>query len=190
MVVDVGGGTCDIAVLSMGEIVESASVRVGGDKFDEAIIRYIKNEYNILIGERTAELLKINIGSAHPQGRSLKAEVRGRDLVTGCRSVTVSAADRGSTQDLLAAICRDQEVLERTPPELAGDVCSKGVVLSGGSALLNGFTRFLSQETGVPFYLAEDPISCVVKGTAYALENMGRLGDTLLSSRKLSVVSY
>jgi len=193
MVVDVGGGTCDIAVLSMGEIVESASVRVGGDKFDEAIIRYIKNEYNILIGERTAELLKINIGSAHPQGRSLKAEVRGRDLVTGLpRSVTVSTQQIvEALQDPLAAILQGiKEVLERTPPELAGDVCSKGVVLSGGSALLNGFTRFLSQETGVPFYLAEDPISCVVKGTAYALENMGRLGDTLLSSRKLSVVSY
>lgn len=189
MVVDVGGGTSDMAVLSIGEVVESDSVRVGGDKFDEAIIRYVKNEFNILIGERTAELLKINIGSAHPQSRCLQAEVRGRDLVTGLpRSVKISTQQVvEALEDPLAAILQGiKQVLERTPPELAGDIINKGIVLSGGSALLNGFTRFLSQETGVPFYLAEDPICCVVKGTAYALENMGQLGDTLLSSRKLS----
>ncbi len=189
MVVDVGGGTSDMAVLSMGEVVECASVRVGGDKFDEAIIRYVKNEFNILIGERTAESLKVSIGSAHPQSRHLQAEVRGRDLVTGLpRSATLNTQQvvRALEDPLLAILQGIKQVLERTPPELAGDIIDKGIVLSGGGALLSGFTRFLSQETGVPFYLAEDPISCVVKGTAYALENIGWLGETLLSSRKIS----
>ena len=123
-----------MAVLSMGEVVESDSVRVGGDKFDEAIIRYVKNEFNILIGERTAELLKINIGSAHPQSRCLQAEVRGRDLVTGLpRSVKISTQQVvEALEDPLAAILQGiKQVLERTPPELAGDIINKGIVLSG-----------------------------------------------------------
>ena len=189
MVVDIGGGTTDMAVLSMGEIVESASVRIGGDKFDEAIIRYIKTKYNILIGERTAESLKIAIGSAHIGSRHLKADVRGRDLVTGLprpASLTTEQVAQALEDPIRAILGGIKHVLERTPPELAGDIINKGIILSGGGALLDGFTQFLSQETGVPFYLAEDPISCVVKGTALAFENINRFGGTLISSRKIS----
>lgn len=189
MVVDIGGGTSDIAVLSMGEVVESASVRVGGDKFDEAIARFIKKEYNVLIGERTAESLKIAIGSAHPNSRYLQADVRGRDLVTGLpRSLTIPTQQVvQALEDPLNVILQGvKQVLEKTPPELAGDIIEKGIVLTGGGALLDGFTRFLTQETDVPFYLAEDPISCVVKGTAMVLENMNLLAETLISSRKIA----
>lgn len=189
MVVDIGGGTTDIAVISMGEVVESASVRVGGDKFDEAIVRFIKKEYNVLIGERTAESLKIAIGSAHPGSRSLQAEVRGRDLVTGLpRSLTVTTEQvvQALEEPLQIILQGVKQVLERTPPELAGDIIERGVVLTGGGALLDGFTRFLAQETEVPFYLAEDPISCVVKGTAIVLDNMNQLTETLISSRRIA----
>jgi rod shape-determining protein MreB len=189
MVVDIGGGTSDMAVLSMGEVVESASVRVGGDKFDEAIARFIKKEYNVLVGERTAELLKISVGSAHPNSRYLQADVRGRDLVTGLpRSVAIVTQQvvQALEEPLWAILQGIKQVLEKTPPELAGDIIEKGIVLTGGGALLDGFTRFLTQETGVPFYLAEDPISCVVKGTARVLENMAQLSDSLISSRKIA----
>ncbi|HOB28611.1 MAG: rod shape-determining protein [Dethiobacteria bacterium] len=190
MVVDVGGGTSDIAVLSMGEVVEGASVSIGGDKFDEAIIQFVKKEYDTLIGERTAESLKMKIGSAHPASHSLQAEVRGRDLVTGLpRSVTLSTSQvvQALEEPLWAILQGIKQVLERTPPELAGDIVNKGIVLSGGGALLDGFTQFLSQGTGVPFYLAEEPITCVVKGTAFVLENMARFGETLFSSRNTDV---
>ncbi len=189
MVVDVGGGTSDVAVISMGELVESTSVRIGGNKFDEAIIRYIKSEFNVLVGERTAESLKIAIGSAHPESRHLQAEVRGRDLISGLpRSVTVTTRQIVQAfEDPLRAILQGiKHVLERTPPELAGDIIDKGIILSGGGALLDGLTLFLSEEIRVPFYLAEDPVSCVVKGTALAFENITRFEGTLLSSRKVS----
>jgi rod shape-determining protein MreB and related proteins len=189
MVVDVGGGTSDIAVLSMGEIVESASVRIGGDKFDEAITRFVKKEYNVLIGERTAESLKIAVGSAHGSSRYLQSDVRGRDLVTGLpRSVSITTQQvvHALEEPLWAILQGVKQVLERTPPELAGDIIEKGIVLTGGGALLDGFTRFLTQETGVPFYLAEDPVTCVVRGTAKVLENLAQLSDTLISSRKIA----
>jgi rod shape-determining protein MreB len=189
MVVDVGGGTTDIAVLSMGEIVVGSSVRVGGDKFDEAIARYIKKEYNVLIGERTAESLKIAVGAAYPDSRYLHTDVRGRDLVSGLpRAVTIS------TQQVVQALAEPlhiilqgiKQVLERTPPELAGDIIERGIVMTGGGALLDGFTHFLTEEIEVPFYLAEDPVSCVVKGTAMVLENMNHLSETLISSKKIA----
>lgn len=189
MVVDIGGGTSDIAVLSMGEIVGSTSVRVGGDKFDEAITRYIKKEYNVLVGERTAESLKIAIGSAHPNSRYLQADVRGRDLVTGLpRSLTLTTQQvvKALEEPLWAILQGIKQVLEQTPPELAGDIIEKGIVLTGGGALLDGYSRFLTQETGVPFYLAEDPITCVVRGTAVVLENMAQLSESLISSRKIA----
>ena len=189
MLVDIGGGTSDIAVLSMGEIVESASVRVGGNKMDEAIVRYIKKEFNVLIGERSAEALKIAIGSAHSHSRRLEMEIRGRDLLTGLpRSLTFTTLQVAEAlSEPVAAILQGiKQVLEKAPPELAGDIIEKGVVMTGGGSLLDGFTRFLSQETGVPFYLAEDPISCVVKGAACVFENLPRLSDTLISSRKIA----
>jgi rod shape-determining protein MreB len=189
MVVDIGGGTCDIAVLSMGEVVESASVRIGGDIFDEAISRYIKRKYNVLIGERTAEMLKIAIGSAHLESRHLESEVRGRDLITGLpRSVAVTTDEvvEALRDSLLGILQGVKQVLERTPPELAGDIIEKGIVLTGGGALLDGLPYFLSQETGIPVFLADDPVTCVIKGTARVLENIAGLSDTLLSSRKIA----
>lgn len=189
MVVDIGGGTTDIAVLSMGEVVESASVRIGGDKLDEAITVFIKNKHNVLIGERTAESLKKSIGSALKGNQRLKDEVRGRDMVNGLpRSITITTTQIvNAIEEPLGAILQGiKQVLERTPPELAGDIISKGVVLTGGGALLNGMARYFSQETGVPFYLAEDPIDSVVKGTAMVLENMNTLSESLISSRKIA----
>lgn len=189
MVVDIGGGTCDIAVLSMGEVVESASVRVGGDKYDEAITRYVKKEYNVLVGDRTAETIKISIGSAHQDSRHLQADVRGRDLVSGLpRSITLTTQHivKALEEPLLAVLQGIRQVLENTPPELAGDIIEKGIVLTGGGALLDGLSRFLTQETGVPFYLAEDPVTCVVEGTAKVLENMNQLSESLISSRRIA----
>lgn len=190
MIVDIGGGTSDIAVISMGEMVESASVRMGGDKFDEAIVRYVKMGSSLLIGERTAESLKITIGSAYPESRRLQTEVRGRDLVTGLpRSLTLTTGQIAQAlEDPLSVIVRGiRQVLEKTPPELAGDIIDRGIILSGGGALLHGMGRLFSRETGVPFYLAEDPMTCVVRGTAMAFDNISRFGDSLLSSRKIGV---
>lgn len=191
MVVDIGGGTTDVAILSMGEVVESASVRVGGDKMDEAITRYIKKEYNVLIGDRSAEALKISIGSIHPQNRRLEMDVRGRDLVSGLpRSLKITTpqiveALREPVDLILQGV---RQALERTPPELAGDIMEKGAVLTGGGALLDGLSRFLTQETGVPFYLAEDPVTCVVRGTAVVFDHLSQLADTLASARKIASI--
>jgi rod shape-determining protein MreB len=189
MVVDIGGGTSDIAVLSMGEVVASTSVRIGGDKFDEAIARFIKKEYNVLVGERTAEALKIAIGSAHPSSRFLQADVRGRDLVTGLpTSVTITTQQvvQALEEPLLAILQGVKQILETTPPELAGDIMDKGIILTGGGALLDGFGRFLSEETGVPFFLADDPVSCAVRGTARILDNINALSGSLISTRKIA----
>jgi len=189
MVVDIGGGTTDIAVLSMGEIVVGTSVRIGGDKFDEAIVRYVKKEYNVLIGERTAESLKIAAGSAYPDSRSLQTDVRGRDLVSGLpRSVSVSTPQivQAIEEPLNFILQGVKKVLEQTPPELAGDIIERGVVMTGGGSLLDGFDTFLTQEIGVQFYLAEDPVSCVVKGTAMVLDHMHKLSPTLISGKKIA----
>lgn len=189
MVVDIGGGTTDVAVLSMGETVVSCSVRVGGDKFDEAIARYVKKEFNMLIGERTAESLKIQIGSAYPGNRNLSMEVRGRDLVTGLpRSITVTTEQvtEAIHEPLWIIIQGVRQVLERTPPELAGDIIEKGIILTGGGSMLDGLYKIISEQMGVPVYLADDPIGSVVKGTGKALEYLDRLAGTLITSRNLA----
>lgn len=189
MIVDIGGGTTDIAVLSMGEIVVSCSVRVGGDKFDEAIARYIKKEFNLLIGERSAEALKIQIGSAFPGNRFLKTEVRGRDLVNGLpRSLelTTEHITEAISEPLWIIIQGVRQVLERTPPELAGDIIDKGIVLTGGGSLLDGLYKIIAQQTGVPVFLADDPIGSVAKGTGKALEYLDRLSSTLITTRNMS----
>ncbi|MDO9536142.1 MAG: rod shape-determining protein MreB [Bacillota bacterium] len=189
MIVDIGGGTSDIAVLSMGEIVVSCSVRVGGDKFDDAIIRYIKKKQNILIGERSAESLKIKIGSAFPGSRSLTQEVRGRDLVSGLpRSVEVTTEQiaEALNEPLSIILQGIRQVLERTPPELAGDIIERGIVLTGGGAMLDGLNKLIARETGVPSYLAEDPIECVAKGTGKALECLDLLSGTLITTRSMT----
>ncbi len=189
MVVDIGGGTTDIAVLSLGETVVCCSVRVGGDKFDEAIVRFIKKEYNLLIGERTAEAMKMEVGTAFPEGPSRQMDIRGRDLVTGLpRSVPVNSEQvYRAIQDPLWVIVQGvRQVLEQTSPELAGDIVEKGIVLTGGGAMLDGLHKLISSETGVPAYLAEDPVGSVALGTGKALEHLDRMAGTLINSRNLA----
>lgn len=177
MVIDIGGGTTDIAVLSLGGIVISKSLRVGGDKFDEAIVRYIRREFNLMIGERTAEEIKINMGTAFP---ALKREysdyeIRGRDLISGLpKNLKVSAQQTYEAlhESIEAVVSSVKEVLERTPPELAADIMHKGIVMTGGGSLLHGLNNLIARETGLPVYIAEEPISCVALGTGKALANM------------------
>lgn len=173
MVVDIGGGTTDVAVLSLGGIVCSRSLRVAGDKIDEAIVRYVRREFNMAIGERTGEEIKIEVGTAHPNGASEKTyEIKGRDLVSGLpRAVTISRRQVHDAikETLEAVVGAVKEVLERTPPELSADIVNKGIVMTGGGALLHGLDKLLSEETKVPVHVADDPLSCVAKGTGRAL---------------------
>jgi len=174
MVVDIGGGTTDIAVLSLNGIVGKRSLRVGGDKFDEAIIRYIRREHNLMIGERTAEEIKMAVGSAIAEGRpSAEIDVRGRDLITGLpKTVKVNSQECfvALEESIEAIVAGVKEVLERTPPELAADILDKGIIMTGGGSLIYGFDKRLSRETGLPVSLAEDPISCVALGTGKVLD--------------------
>lgn len=171
MVVDIGGGTTDVAVLSLGGIVCSRSIRVAGDKIDEAIVRFVRREFNLAIGERTGEEIKIEVGTAYPDDIK-KYEIKGRDLVSGLpRAVQINSnqVHEAIREPLEAITSAVKEVLERTPPELAADIVNKGIVLTGGGALLHGFDRLLSEETKLPVHLADDPISCVALGTGRAL---------------------
>ena len=175
MVVDIGGGTTDVAVISLGGIVASKSLRIAGDEFDEYIVAYIKREYNLMIGERTAEQIKINIGAAYPTKQDETMEIRGRDLVTGLPKVlTITSAEvteaiKEPVNSIIEAI---KLTLEKTPPELAADIMESGIMLTGGGALLTGLDTLISLETGMPVNIAEDPLDCVAKGTGYALENI------------------
>ncbi|MDD2498532.1 MAG: rod shape-determining protein [Desulfitobacteriaceae bacterium] len=177
MVIDIGGGTTDIAVLSLGGIVCNRSLRVGGDKFDEAIVRFIRREYNLMIGERSAEELKMNVGTAYPQGlvENKVMEVRGRDLVSGLPK-TIAISSRESYEALAepvdAVVSSVKEVLEQTPPELSADIIDKGIVMTGGGALLDGLDTLLGKETNLPVHIADDPISCVAGGTGKALSQL------------------
>ncbi len=175
MVVDIGGGTSEVAVISLGDIVTSCSVRCAGDKFDEAIISYVKKKYNLLIGERTAEDIKIKIGSAYPteDNEGSSVEIKGRNLVDGLpKNVTISAAEvREALGDSLALIIDAiKSTLEKTPPELSADIIDHGIMLTGGGALLRGLDKLVEQETGMPVHVAEDPLDCVVNGTGKQLE--------------------
>ena len=175
MIVDIGGGTSDVAVISLAGIVYAKSVRVGGDKMDEAIIQHIKRKYNLLIGERTAELIKMGIGNAYPTDEVLTMDIKGRDLVAGVpRTLTVSSDEiRDALAEPVNAIVEAVKVtLERTPPELAGDIADRGIVLAGGGALLKNLDALLREETGLPVFLAEDPLSSVVIGAGKALEEL------------------
>jgi rod shape-determining protein MreB len=178
MIVDIGGGTSDVAVISLSGIVYAKSVRVGGDKMDEAIIQHIKRKYNLLIGERTAELIKMGIGNAYPTDEVLTMDIKGRDLVAGVpRTLTVSSDEiRDALAEPVNAIVEAVKVtLERTPPELAGDIADRGIVLAGGGALLKNLDQLLREETGLPVFLAEDPLSAVVMGAGKALEELDLL---------------
>jgi rod shape-determining protein MreB len=174
LVVDIGGGTSEAAVISMNGIVEFASVRVGGNRIDEAIIGYIKRKYNLMIGEQTAEEVKIAIGSALPLEEEMRMEVRGRDQVSGLpKTIQITAGEvtEAIAEPLAAIVGVVKSVLEKTPPELASDVIDRGIVMTGGGALLRRFDRLLTKETGVPCYLADNPIACVALGAGKALED-------------------
>ncbi len=183
MIVDIGGGTTEVAVISLAGIVFSRSVRVGGDKMDEAIIQYIKRKYNLLIGERTAELIKITIGSAYPGDEIQTMQIKGRDLVAGVPK-TVELSDEEIRDSLLEAINQIVEAvrvaLERTPPELASDIVDKGIVLAGGGALLRNLDVLLREETGLPVMVADDPLTAVVMGAGKALDELSLLREVAI----------
>ncbi len=186
MVIDIGGGTAEMAVISLGGVVASTSVRVGGNKFDAAILEYVRKKYNLAIGERTAEEIKINIGSALYMEDKLHMEIRGRDIVTGLpRSITVSSDDvtEAIQNELEAIISAAKKVLQKTPPELSADIMDKGIVLTGGSALLRNIDQLISRTTGVPAYVADDAMLCVAKGTGIALDNLDSYKRSILATK-------
>jgi rod shape-determining protein MreB len=184
MVVDIGGGTTEVGVISLGGMVYSGSVRVGGDKFDEAIINYIRRNYGMLIGETTAETVKKEIGSAFPGSEVREMEVKGRNLAEGIpRSFTISSNEilEALTEPLNQIVGAVKSALEQTPPELGADIAEKGMVLTGGGALLRDIDRLLMEETGLPVIVADDPLTCVVRGSGKALERMDKLASIFAS---------
>ncbi|MBR4867328.1 MAG: rod shape-determining protein MreB, partial [Clostridia bacterium] len=191
MIVDIGGGTTDVAVISLGGIVESNSIKVAGDRFDDAIIKYIRRKHNVLIGERTAEEIKINVGCVYPREENLVLEVKGRCLLTGLpKVIEVTSAEtmeafEETTISIVEAI---HLVLERTPPELVGDISTNGIIMTGGGSLVYGFDRLITEHTGIITHVADDAVSCVVYGTGKALDNLAVMQDGTIniSRRKYS----
>jgi rod shape-determining protein MreB and related proteins len=184
MVIDIGGGTTEVGVISLGGMVYKGSVRVGGDRFDDAIINYIRRNYGMLIGEPTAELIKKKIGSAYPGGEVRELEVKGRNLSEGVpRSFVISSNEvlESLTEPLNQIVSAVKNALEQTPPELGADIAERGMMLTGGGALLHDLDRLLAEETGLPVLVAEDPLTCVVRGCGIALERMGSLGSVFTS---------
>jgi len=189
MVIDVGGGTTDIAVISLGGNVVSTSIKVAGDKFDEAIIRYMRKKHKIMIGERTAEDLKINIGTAYPRVQEVSAEIRGRNLISGLpMNITVTSTEimEALEEPVSSIVEAVHSVLEKTPPELAADISDRGIVMTGGGSLLYGLDKLIQEKTGINVIIADDAVSCVALGTGKALDNMEILEKSLRreSSRK------
>ena len=185
MIVDIGGGTTEVAVISLGGIVTSQSIRVGGDEFDNAITQYVKKEFSLLIGERTAEEIKIVLGSAYPLAQESGAEIRGRDLISGLpRVVSVTTEDiREGLEESVSAICDAvRATLDHTPPELAADIMEHGIVLAGGGALLRNLDQRMADETGMPIMVAPDPLHAVVRGSGHVLENLGQLTGSVTTS--------
>ncbi len=184
MIVDVGGGTTEVAVISLAGIVYSQSVRIAGDEMDEAIVQYIRKHYNLLVGERRAEEIKITLGSAYPMGGQRQTmEVKGRDLIDGIPKTIVVTAEEvreALREPVLAIVDAVRRCLERTPPELAADIVDKGIVLTGGGALLRGLDQLLRQETALPIAVADDPLSCVALGTGQALDQLDLLKKVAL----------
>ena len=189
LIVDIGGGTTEVAVISLGGIVTSRSIRLGGDQMDQSIIHHIKREYNVMIGDRTAEQLKIDIGSAYTEKPDEKKDIRGRDLVSGLpRTITITQEEiqnalEGPVENIIEEV---KLTLEKTPPELASDIIDRGIILTGGGAKLRGLDKLLIQETQMPVYLAEEPLDCVVKGTGIALEEIDTIKNVLITPRKIS----
>ena len=185
MIVDIGGGTTEVAVISLGGVVASQSVRVGGDELDEAIVQFVKKEFSIAVGDRTAEEIKKALGSAWPLEREMQAEIRGRDLVTGLpRTVDLTSVDiRDALTEQVAAICDAVKMtLDQTPPELAADIMERGVCLAGGGALLHGLDVRLMDETGMPVFVADRPLDAVALGSGQSLEEFDSLRGVLFSS--------
>ena len=186
MIVDMGGGTTEVAIISLAGIVHSRSVRVGGDEMDEAIIQYMKRVYNLMIGERTAEEIKMSIGSAHPLGEELSMEVKGRDLVAGLpKTITITSEEiREALQEPVSAIVEAIRItLERCPPELSSDLVDRGIVLAGGTSLLRGIDKLIAEQTGLPVHRAEDPLSAVAEGTGVVLSELGLLRKVAAGGR-------
>lgn len=185
MVIDIGGGTSDIAVISLGGIVVSTSIKVAGDKFDEAIVRYMRKKHNVMIGERTSEELKINIGTAFPREEQAKMEVRGRNLISGLPKTIEVTSDEmleALAEPVSAIADAVHSVLERTPPELSADISDRGIVMTGGGSLLNGLDKLISKRTNIPVYIAEAAVSCVAIGTGKSLDNFDILVETDVNS--------
>ena len=189
MVVDIGGGTTEIAVISLGGIVTSCSIRIGGDEMDSSIIQYIKREYNLLIGERTAEEIKINIGMAIAEPAKEKSmDIRGRDLVSGLpKTVKIVSSEicRALSEPVQKIVDAVKSTLEKTPPELAADVMDHGIMMTGGGSLLTSLDKLLSRETGMPVLVSEDALSCVGEGTGRSLENIELLKRVVMTTKKL-----
>jgi rod shape-determining protein MreB len=184
MVVDIGGGTTEVAIISLAGIVYSQSVRVGGDKMDEAIISYMKRKYNLLIGEQTAERVKITIGTAYPEERVDTMEVKGRDMLAGMpKTIVVNSAEirEALSEPINAIVEAVMLALEKTPPELSADIVDKGIVLTGGGALLRNIDVLLREETGLPVTVSDDPVSCVVLGSGKALDHLELLRNVTIS---------
>ncbi|MCS0542565.1 rod shape-determining protein, partial [Aeromonas veronii] len=178
MVVDIGGGTTDVAVLSMGDIVTASSIKMAGDTFDAEILSYIKRQYKLLIGERTAENIKIQVATVFPDSRNEEIDIRGRDMVTGLpRTLTIKSdeIEKALREPVSAIVQAAKSVLERTPPELSADIIDRGVILTGGGALLHGIDQLLAEELRVPVLIAENPMECVAIGTGVMLENLDKL---------------
>lgn len=175
MIIDIGGGTTDVAVISLGGSVVSTSLKVAGDKFDEAIVKYIKRRHNIMIGEMTAEELKINIGCAYPKIQDTEMEIRGRDLVTGLpKTISIHSSEmlEALIEPAMEIVEAVHSVLEKTPPELAADISDKGIYMTGGGSLLNGLDKLIQEKTGINIMIAQDAVSCVALGTGKALNNL------------------
>ena len=189
MIVDIGGGTTDVAVISLGGIVNSCSVRISGDKIDEAIVQYIRKQYSLLIGERTAEEIKINIGSAVVVGAEEEYSIRGRDLLTGLPkniNVTSKQIQEAINEPVTAIVETVKSTLEKTPPELASDIMDRGIMLAGGGALLKNLDKLISKETGVPVFIADEALSCVAIGTGKVAENVDFLKQAEMGRRRSS----
>ena len=178
MIVDIGGGTTDIAVISLGGSVVSSSLKVAGDKFDEAVIKYIKRKHNVIIGERTAEELKVNIGCVFPKIQDVEMDIRGRDLGTGLpKTLTISSSEmmEALIEPAMMIVDAVHSVLEKTPPELVADISDKGIYMTGGGALIDGLDKLLEEKTGINVMIAQDTVSCVALGTGKALDNLDSL---------------
>ena len=186
IIVDIGGGTTEVAVISLGGIVVSHSLRVAGDELDEDIVNYIKREMNLAIGDTTAEQIKIQLGCAMPLMTEMSMEIRGRDLSTGLpKNVTITSmqVEEAMKESISKIVEIIKMTLEKTPPELAADIMEKGIVLAGGGALIKNLDKLISKETGMPVYVAEEPLDCVVRGAGKTLEDIERLGRVLVNAR-------